>query len=169
APLLIAALRNHGVTSVSLVSDRTTSVAAQWRLRAMDFSGKVIVQKQADVTLAPLLALRVGTFSDAQLLQGANPRTAFAVFELFVDGKRVSRNLVFFDQPKDLELPLPHIRTQLARTNDGYTLTLESDRLAREVWVSFGDLDAEISDNAFDILPGQHVTLTIHSSASLDV
>ena len=169
APLLIAALRNHGVTSVSLVSDRTTSVAAQWRLRAMDFSGKVIVQKQVDVTLAPLLALRVGTFSDAQLLQGANPRTAFAVFELFVDGKRVSRNLVFFDQPKDLELPLPHIRTQLARTNDGYTLTLESDTLAREVWVSFGDLDAEVSDNAFDILPGQQVTLTIHSSASLDV
>src|SRR6185437_12072263 len=85
------------------------------------------------------------------------------------DGKRVSRNLVFFDQPKDLELPLPHIRTQLARTNDGYTLTLESDTLAREVWVSFGDLDAEVSDNAFDILPGQQVTLTIHSSASLDV
>jgi len=168
APLLVAALRNHGVTNVALVSDRTTPVAARWRLRVMDFSGKMLAQRRADATLVPLSSLHVGTFSDAQLLHGANPRTTFAVFELLVDGKRVSRNLVFFDQPRDLELPLPHIRTQLARTNDGYTLTLESDTLAREVWVSFGDIDAEVSDNAFDLLPGQQLTLTIHSSAGLD-
>ena len=168
APLLIAALRNHGVTSVSLVSDRTTPIVAQWRLRVLDFSGKVIGQKRAAVTLAPLSSTRVGTFSDAQLLHGANPRTTLAVFELFVDGKRVSRNLVFFDAAKNLALPVPRIRTRLARMNDGYTLTLESDKLAREEWVSFGDIDAEISDNAFDILPGQHVTLTIHSNTRLD-
>jgi beta-mannosidase len=168
APLLITALRNHGVTSVSLVSDRTASVAAQWRQRVMDFSGKVTAQKQADVTLAPLSATRVGTFSDAQLLHGADPRATFAVFELWVDGREVSRNLVFFDQPKDLALPSPHIRTQLAKTDDGYSLTLDSDKLASDVWVSFGGIDAEVSDNAFDILPGRRVTVTVRSKAGLD-
>ncbi|HJP97848.1 MAG TPA: glycoside hydrolase family 2 protein, partial [Rhodanobacteraceae bacterium] len=121
-----------------------------------------------DVTLAPLSATRVGTFTDAQLLHAANPRTTFAVFELFVDGNRVSRNLVFFAQPKDLALPVPHIRSRLAKTSDGCTLTLDSDTLAREVWVSFGGIDAEVSDNAFDILPGRQVALTIRSSATLD-
>jgi beta-mannosidase len=168
APLLIAALRDHGNTTVSLVSDRTTPVAAQWHMRVMDFSGKVIAQQQTDVRLAPLSATRVGTFSDAQLLHGADPRTTFAVFELQVAGRVVSRNLVFFDQPRNLGLPSPHIRTKLARKNDGYTLTLASDKLARAVWVSFGGIDAEISDNAFDILPGQQVVLTVHSKAGLD-
>ena len=168
APLLIAALRNRGSTTVSLVSDRTTPVAAHWLLRVMDFSGKVVAQKQSDVTLTPLSATRVGTFGDAQLLRGADPRTAFAVFELLVDGKGVSRNLVFFDVPKSLALPLPRITTKFARTNDGYTLTLASDKLAREVWVSFGDIDAGVSDNAFDILPGRRVAVLIHSNASLD-
>ena len=37
--------------------------------------------------------------------------------------------------------------------------------LARDVWVSFGDLDADVSDNAFDILPGQSVTLVVRSKA----
>ncbi|HEY8229315.1 MAG TPA: glycoside hydrolase family 2 protein, partial [Rhodanobacteraceae bacterium] len=166
APLLIAALRNRGHTAVSVVSDRTTPVAAQWRLRVMDFAGKVVGQKQADVTLAPLSATRVGTFSDVQLLHGADPRATFAMFELRVDGREESRNLVFFDQPKNLAMPLPHIRTQLAKTNGGYTLTLDSDKLARDVWVSFGDVDAEVSDNAFDILPGQRVTLTVRSRAA---
>ena len=168
APLLIAALRNHGVTGVSLVSDRTRPVHAHWRLRVMDFSGKVIGQKQAGVTLPPLSSTRVGTFSDAQLLQGADPHETVAVFELVVDGKRVSRNLVFFDQAQNLTLPEPHIHTQLARTNEGYVLTLASDKLAREVWVSFGDIDTNVSDNGFDILPGQRVTVTIRSKAALD-
>lgn len=168
APLLIAALRNGGSTGVTLVSDRTTPVAAQWRLRVMNFAGKVLQEEHADITLPSLSATRVGEFSDAQLLRGADPRATFAVFELLVDGREVSRNLVFFDTPKNLALPLPHIHTQLARTNDGYTLTLASDALAREVWVSFGNLDANVSDNSFDILPGQSVTLTVRSSAGLD-
>jgi len=168
APLLIAALRNRGSTTVSLVSDLTTPGHARWHLRVMDFSGKVIGEKQANVTLSPLSVTRVGAFSNAELLHGADPRTAFAVFELFVGDKEVSRNLVFFDEPKNLELPSPHIHTQLAKTNDGYMLTLGSDTLAREVWVSFGDIDAEVSDNAFDIPPGQRVTVTIRSKAGLD-
>jgi beta-mannosidase len=168
APLLIAALRDHGNTTVSLVSDRTAPVAAQWRLRVMDFSGKVIARQQAGVTLPPLSATRVGTFRDAQLLHGADPRATFAVFELLVEGRVVSRNLVFFDEPKNLMLPGPHIRTQLETAGDGYRLTLDSNELARGVWVSFGNVDATVSDNAFDILPGQQVTLTVHSKATLE-
>ena len=167
APLLIAALRNHGATDVSLVSGRTTPVVAQWRLRVMDFSGKVIGQQQASVTLAPLSATRVGTFSDAQLLHGADPRATFAVFELLVDGRMVSRNLVFFDEPKNLALPMPEIRTKLETAGDGYRLTLDSDKLVRDVWVSFGDIDADVSDNAFDLLPGGRVTVIVHSNADL--
>ena len=168
APLLIAALRNHGVTSVSLVSDRTTPVHARWRLRVMDFSGRVIGQKQAEVTLPPLSSTRAGTFADAQLLHGADPHESVAVFELFVGSKRVSRNLVFFDAAKNLALPEPHINARLAGTDGSYTLTLDSAKLTREVWVSFGDIDVSISDNAFDIIPGQRVTVTIRSDAGLD-
>ncbi|MGH8147585.1 MAG: beta-mannosidase [Rhodanobacteraceae bacterium] len=167
APLLIATLRNHGVTRVSLVSDRTTPVSAHWRLRVMDFAGKLLEQKQADVTLPPLLSTHVGKFTDAQLLHGADPRKTFAVFDLFVGGKRVSRNLVFFDAPKKLALPQPQIRTQLAKSGDDYALKLTTDMLARDVWVSFGIIGAEVSDNSINLLPGQSVTLTVRSKADL--
>jgi len=127
----------------------------------------VIGQTQADVTLPALSATRVGTFGDAQLLHGADPRKTFAVFELSVEGKPVSRSLVFFDAAKNLALPVPRIHTRLARTDDGYTLALDSDALAREVWISFGDLDAQISDNAIDLLPDQRVVVRVRSKAGL--
>ncbi len=168
APLLIAALRNHGTTTVSLVSDHTTPVQAHWRMRVMDFVGHVLNRQQADVTLPPLSSTQVGEFSDAQLLRGADPRKTFAVFE-WLDGDNViSRNLVFFDAAKQLALPSPRIYAQLQPANDGYSLTLASDALAREVWISFGDADAKVSDNAFDLLPGERIAVTVRSSAGIE-
>ena len=169
APLLIAALRNHGVTTVSLVSDETKSLAAHWRLRVMDFAGKVLSQHATAVTLAPLASTQVARYSDAELLHGADPRQTFAAFDFMVGGKPVSQNLVFFGLAKDLALPLPHIHVQLAKAGDGYTLTLTTDQLAREVWVSFGSLDATVSDNSFNLLPGERVVLGVKSRASLAV
>ena len=168
SPLLIAALRHNGNTTVSLVSDHTTPLAAYWRMRVMDFAGKVLSEHEEATTLPALTSTKVASYTDAQLLNGADPYAAFAIFELIDNGKTVSRNLVYFDEAKNLRLPLPQIHTQLAASSDGYTLTLTADKLARDVWVSFGDLDAEVSDNAFDILPGESVTLTVHSKVALD-
>jgi len=168
APLLIAALRNNGSTTVSLVSDSTSPTTLHWRMRTMDFAGKVLSTHEDDANVAALSSTKVATYTDAQLLNGADPHATFAVFELLDGDKVVSRNLVFFDEAKTLALAVPRIHTSLAAGADGYTLTLSSDTLARDVWLSFGDLDAEVSDNSFDLLPGQSVTLTVHSKAGLD-
>ena len=40
--------------------------------------------------------------------------------------------------------------------------------LARSVYVSFGNLDTKLSDNYFDLLPGQAVDLNITCAVSLD-
>ncbi|KTF34483.1 glycoside hydrolase family 2 protein, partial [Xanthomonas translucens] len=40
--------------------------------------------------------------------------------------------------------------------------------LAREVWLAFGDLDATLSDNAFDLLPGEPLSVHVRSSATLE-
>jgi len=168
APLLVAALRHEGETTVSLVSDRTAPIDARWRLRLMDLAGKVLRDESHDVTLAPLASTQVARYTDAQLLAGADPRATFAVFDLIEDGKLVSRNPVFFALPKALHLPRPDIQTQLTPAAQGYTLTLATDALARDVWVSFGDLDAAPSDNGFDLLPGEPVTLAVDSKASVE-
>jgi beta-mannosidase len=168
APMLIAALRNNGTTTVSLVSDSTTPTSLRWRMRTMDFSGKVLSEHEQAADLPALSSTKAGTYTDAQLLNGADPHATFAVFELLDGDKVVSRNLVFFDEAKNLSQPQPQIHTSLAASSDGYALTLSSDTLARNVWISFGDLDAELSDNAFDLLPGQSVTVTVHSKAGLE-
>jgi beta-mannosidase len=128
----------------------------------------VLREQAAQISVAPLASTKVASYTDAQLLKGADPRASFAVFELLDGDHTVSRNLVFFDEAKNLQLPSPQVRTQWETSADGYRLTLTAAVLARDVWVSFGDLEADVSDNAFDMLPGQSVTLVVHSKAGLD-
>jgi beta-mannosidase len=51
--------------------------------------------------------------------------------------------------------------------NGGYTVTLRSPALARSVYLSFGDLDVQASDNYFDLLPGEPLKITLKTSAQL--
>jgi len=68
-----------------------------------------------------------------------------------------------------LELPVaPAIETALSSTADSYTLTLRSSKLARSVYLSFGDLEVHVSDNYFDLIPNEPATVTLKSSATLD-
>jgi beta-mannosidase len=90
------------------------------------------------------------------------------VFEL-LDGERVlSRQLVFFDAAKRLALPATQVRSEWKEDSDGFALTLSSDTLARDVWLLFGDLDVSVSDNAFDLLPGEPLTIRVHGKATLE-
>jgi beta-mannosidase len=49
-----------------------------------------------------------------------------------------------------------------------YRLKLTSKALARSVYVSFGDAEAGLSDNYFDLIPNQPVEITIQSKAGAD-
>ncbi len=45
---------------------------------------------------------------------------------------------------------------------------MKSPVLARSVYISFGNLDVKLSDNYFDILPGETVEITADTKVSLD-
>ncbi len=163
APLRGVAIRTGGVTQVSLVSDATTLMNTDLRIRVLGMDGKPVWEHTQAVRVAALASTGAGDYNDAQLLHGADPRRTVAVFEWLDHGKVLSRDLVYFGQAKDLQLPDPGMKAQLAA--DGHSLTVSAQRFAREVWIDFGALDVRLSDNAFDLLPGESVTLHLDSTA----
>jgi beta-mannosidase len=88
------------------------------------------------------------------------------VTELTVDGRHVSSNLLYFTAPKDLQLTPLVIDSNLVQNGTVYRLQLSSKYLAPGVYISFGDLDAKLSDNYFDLLPGAPYSVEISSAAT---
>jgi len=138
------------------------------RLRVMDFQGKTLLEKAQDITVHELSSKVYVTFSREELLKGTDAQHAFALADLMESGKVVSRNVFLFDRVRNLSLPSPSIQAEVSGGNGSYALRLESAVLARHVYASFGDNDVEVSDNYFDLLPNEPITLQLKSKADLD-
>lgn len=167
APVALATIHNKGATNITLLSDRVTASPVRWRVRVMDVDGKVLSDSTSDAELKPLAATQVASLPDDTLFRGADTARTFAVFELIEGGKTVSRAVVTPLPAKAMALPDPRLTATWTKTADGYAVTVKAAKLARAVWLGFGDLDATLSDNAFDLPPGETVTIQVASKAPL--
>ncbi len=168
APVAVAALRKDGETTVSLLNDRTRALKGELRLRVFDMDGKLLHEEKRTDEFPALSSKAVGKFVDADLLRGADPKRSVAVFELRVDGEPVSRGMVYFDAAKSLALPEPGLQAKIDKAGTGYRVVVSTQKLARAVWLDFGDAEVQLSDNAFDLVPGEQVEITLRSEASLE-
>jgi beta-mannosidase len=89
------------------------------------------------------------------------------VFDLQLEGEPASRGVVYFRAAKEMAWPDPGLRAQLRPDGDGFALELHAEKFARAVWIDAGDLDAEFSDNALTLLPGESLSLRVSSKADL--
>jgi len=60
------------------------------------------------------------------------------------------------------------LKVETTDASGRYKIRVTSPVLARSVYLSFGNLDVKLSDNYFDLLPGETAEITATSAASLD-
>jgi len=167
ADLLISPFAHDGNVDVYVVSDKMQPVAGQIRTRLLTFDGKMLNDRAEDVQIPAQSSAVYLSLNEKQILGSTNPDDAFLVVDLLVGGKAVSRNEVFFDRMRNLNLPLKSaIESNIAASPDGYTLKLRSPTLSRAVYLSFGDIEVTLSDNYFDLLPGEDAVVHLKTQAS---
>jgi beta-mannosidase len=167
--VLISPFLHDDKVDVYVVSDKLQPLSGTIHMRLLDYSGNSLLDETKDVQVPAQSNTIYFTVEKASLAEKADLHRSFLVFDLEVAGKRVSRNLIFFNVTHDLDLPVsPKIETALDKTGEDYTVTIQSPKLARSVYLSFADLDVQSSDNYFDLLPAEPVTLHLKSSATLE-
>lgn len=167
--VLISPFLHDDKVDVYVVSDKLEPFSGTIHMRLLDFSGNTLLEQTKDVQVPAQSNAIYFTVDKASVAAKGDLRRSFLVFDLDVAGKRVSRNLIFFNVTHDLELPAaPKIETAVNKNNEGYTITIQSSKLARSVYLSFGDLDVQSSDNYFELLPSEPVTIQLKSSATAE-
>jgi beta-mannosidase len=167
--VLVSPYLHDDKVDIYVVSDKLQPLTGTIHTRLLDFAGNALLDQTKDIQIPAQSSAIYLSFDKADLSAKADPHRSFLVVDLEVAGKKVSRNLLLFDATHNLELPvMPKIETTLSQTGADYTITLQSPKLARSVYLSFGDLDVESSDNYFDLLPGEPATVTLKSAAAID-
>jgi beta-mannosidase len=90
------------------------------------------------------------------------------VVVLMKDGNVVSRNTLFFNNLKDFNLPKAEVQYEIVQSEDGFDISLTSNKLAKNAFLTIGDEKGFFSDNYFDILPGETVKIKLKTTISKD-
>jgi beta-mannosidase len=178
APILVSPHVEDGSVKVYIVSDKTAPTAATLRVRLMDFDGKVLLEESRNIDVAELsskiyLDWPLKKLTDAG---AADTSRVFVVADLQVggatdfamNGTEISRNLVYLAPTKEIHLKPATLNVESTGANGKYAIRVSSPVLARSIYLSFGDLDVKLSDNYFNILPGETVEIAVSSAASLE-
>lgn len=142
-------------------------VNAKLNFKLIDFSGKLVWENQLSATIEPNKAAMLFSISINDISKGFDKSNLVLSTDLVVKNKILSNKLFYFISAKDLALPKVDIQKKVEKTADGYLITLKSDKLAKNVFLSIGQLDGSFSDNYFDMLPKTEVKIKLISKEDL--
>jgi beta-mannosidase len=159
APVLVSPVEDNGNVRVFVVNDRRADLRARLVLRVVDFEGKELSRQQHDVVAKGASSAVVWSAWKKDVLRGADPARVVLVAELFEGNTSLSRNLHFFMKTRDLDLPAPDVQIAVEARGAGAAVRVTAKRFARAVYLSTSNGEGSFSDNFFDLLPGESVTV----------
>jgi len=153
---------------VGIVNDRLKPVKAELRLSIVDFDGKVIWE---EASLVELPANSCDNYYDVnrnelRFKYRRQIKNMVFVAELLENNKVLSKNYYYFLPYKNLSIPKPEVGCEIKKTESGFDIVLTTDKLAKNVYLQIGDEKGFFSDNYFDMLPNEKVTVNLKTAIS---
>ncbi|GAB1155345.1 glycoside hydrolase family 2 protein [Paenibacillus illinoisensis] len=157
---------NEDRTDVYLISDQLQPVEGQLQVQLIGFDGTVYREEEHAVSLESNSGKQVLSLNNTDWLQGHDAAATLLRLELKQNGHANIVQEHYFAPSKDLALKQAAIQVTEVQESDGSYVVLESDTLAKQVWIST-EAEGVFSDNFFDLIPGIPVKVKFTSREGL--
>jgi len=170
APIIIAPQYSNRVLKIHVVNDgRNQLNDAKLSLTFIDFDGNELSSLEKNISVKDNRSTLVFNKNIDEYIEAANLNATVAVIHLYHADTLVSQRLLYFAEPKDLQLSKSEINYKAEKTDNGYAITLSSNKLVKNVFVDVAINDAFVSDNYFDLLPQHEITVEVITNESIDI
>ncbi len=159
--LITAEIENENLI-VNVASDDISNIKVKGKFQLIDFDGNVLWKNSVDIFLTYNKSEKIYSISLTKLLKTVSQSGVFFKMEIEKNKKQLAENIFYFVDPKELPLTKPNIQYTIKNEKNGTTsITLSSDKLAKNVFVDFGNTEAKLSDNYFDLIPGEQKVIEV--------
>ncbi len=166
-PVIVVPLNYKNNFTLSIVSDKQVSISAKAEMKILDFNGKVLWSKNIPVSIAANTSKECYKISTNELVGKMDTTQIVFSVKLLQEDKLLSSNMSYFSEPKDLKLKKAEISRVIKETTDGYSIILSADKLVKDLYIET-DIKGYLSDNCFDLLPGEKVTVSFKTKEKVD-
>ena len=162
-PVLVSPYNDNDSLKVDIINDHLNEIKAQLVVKVLDFDGKEIWKDVKDVTIPANSSNTYFASKTTEFLKKIQTNKQFLAVDLLENGKVISNNTMFFKPIKEVALPKPEVKSEINAVEGGFEITLNTDKLAKNLYMTIGDEDGFFSDNYFDLIPGQPVKVTLET------
>jgi beta-mannosidase len=165
-PVIIIPTTKDGKVEFRINSDELTPHAGNLDIRTLTFDGKVLFEQKLPVTIDPQSNKVAVTIPVGTLMAGKAVTGLVVVATLDIGSPYVTPEYLYLVEPKDLKLSKPAIKLAVKDGGSGWLVSVSSDVLAKNAMITFNGRAGIFSDNYFDILPGETVTISLSKEYS---
>ncbi|MEH0152903.1 glycoside hydrolase family 2 protein [Limibacter armeniacum] len=155
---------------LALVHDGPEKVTGKWRIQLQDFEGNVVWTRTGKTSLLNNERKVIESIDTEELGKQHDLDSHMLVLELVNSkGQQITARNIYFEHPKELQLPTPDLTWEAEQTEKGIELVLKTDKLAKDVFVSLIDIpEGHFSDNYFDMLPNSSKKIVFEGSVDIE-
>jgi beta-mannosidase len=165
-PVLVSPYTAGDSLKVDIINDKLAGINAQLVVKVIDFDGNEIRKELKDVSVPANSSNTFFAVKTSDYLKGIQANKQLLVVELLENGKTISNNTLFFLPIKNVVLLNPEVKYEIAAIDGGFEISLSTNKLAKNLYMTIGDEEGFFSDNYFDLLPGQSVKVKLESKLS---
>ncbi len=158
--LLISFDEKGDSLQIFIVSDKLNTVNGKLLIALIDFKGRDFYHEMVTIQVEPNSSRLYFTISK-NLAGGTIPFTELLLSVAFPSRLDPVSAIYYFSKPKELKLPRPNIK--IKKINN-YAFEISTDVLAKNVYLRNGDQELKLSDNFFDLLPGETKIITLEDA-----
>ncbi len=169
SPVLVSPDIDEHMLKVYAVNDNLSEIAnAKLEISLVRFNGEKLNSFEKNSTIPPNTSTLIFKYDLSGWLKGIDLKETLIRVELLADDKQLSENHVYFYEPKDLKFQKACVQFESEKTENGYKLTLNTDYLAKNLYLKFDNPDVKVSDNYFDLVPGEEKVVEVFTDGAID-
>lgn len=149
-----------------VISDDRNLLSGTLSIKTFTLAGKLLFEENKSVKIDPLSNNAAIVIEVNRLTGGHKPDDLVIVASLSVRNIEVSPNLFYLVKPKDLQLTKPVVEFNVNDAGTDWIISVHSDRLAKNLMMTWNGRAGIFSDNYFDILPGETKEIRLPKSVS---
>jgi len=167
SPVLISQKLSENKAEVSFISDLLENKPVTAEFKIIDFDGNILWKQEKNITIKANTNTKLSIdFASANITEALKQNTMLIIS--VPDDKTIPPSYVYFKDSKDLQLPKPALSLTIAPADNGFAITIKTDKLAKNVYLQ-SEKKGFLDDNFFDLLPGETKTIKFRTQTkSLD-
>ena len=159
APLLVMFHAAGEGYEVRVVNDLLKPVSGTLKISRRSFTGRTVWKRETPCRI-PANSASTGAIVRERDLVGLVNEDEYLHAVLFVKGKSVAENRMFFAEPRCSHFPAVTPKVTIAQKAEGmFAITLHADAFVKNLRLSLSGGEAMFEDNYFDLDPGERKTV----------